>query len=242
MSSGLESLHKVLKDEKRRKIVLLLSQRGNLSYTDLMRELGISSTGKINYHLKVLNDLIEKQGDGQYILTEKGKLAVKLLDEFGERKSQAQADAPFTRGYMIVVSLFTIAVLSLDFAFYLSGVIAFDDFVLYTATAVLAVVFLVAAEKARVKRSTWQPNRQMLGAAISIIAAGAFAGAVLLFFGGGFLIGGLAQIGLRNPFHTFTSWIITSFTIGSIFGGFAGYLIYKRSRYSKASYYNPFAT
>jgi hypothetical protein len=37
MSSGLGSLHKVLKDETRIRIVLLLYGKGFLSYVDLMR-------------------------------------------------------------------------------------------------------------------------------------------------------------------------------------------------------------
>lgn len=57
MSSGIASLHKILKDGTRRKIVILLNERGNLSYTELMDTLGIGSTGLLNYHLKVLGGL-----------------------------------------------------------------------------------------------------------------------------------------------------------------------------------------
>ena len=84
MSSGLASLHKILKDETRRKIILLLREKGSLSYTDLMDTLDIVSTGLLNYHLKVLGDLLSKREDGQYVLTEKGKLASRLLLEFPE--------------------------------------------------------------------------------------------------------------------------------------------------------------
>jgi predicted transcriptional regulator len=86
MSEGIASLHKVLKDETRRKIILLLSDKGSLSYVDLMKELHITSTGKINYHLKILSDLLAKNEAGQYTLTEKGKLASRLLLEFPEEK------------------------------------------------------------------------------------------------------------------------------------------------------------
>ena len=58
MSSGLASLHKVLKDKTRRRIILLLQERGSLGYVDLMKALGIENTGKMNYHLKVLGDLL----------------------------------------------------------------------------------------------------------------------------------------------------------------------------------------
>jgi hypothetical protein len=84
MSSGIASLHKVLKDETRQKIIRLLQEKGSLSYVDLMKALGITNTGKMNYHLKVLGDLLSKKEDGQYALTEKGTLASRLLLEFPE--------------------------------------------------------------------------------------------------------------------------------------------------------------
>ena len=48
MSSTLESLHKILKDETRRKIVLLLNDKGSLDYTDLTGSLNGVSTGTLN--------------------------------------------------------------------------------------------------------------------------------------------------------------------------------------------------
>ena len=84
MDSGIGSLHKILKNETRRKIIILLNEKGELSYTDLMETLGFVTTGRLNYHLKVLGELLSKNEIGQYSLTEKGKLASKLLLEFPE--------------------------------------------------------------------------------------------------------------------------------------------------------------
>jgi DNA-binding transcriptional ArsR family regulator len=86
--SGLTSLHKILKDETRQKIITLLNDKGSLSYTDVMDNLEVVSTGLLNYHLKVLGDLLAKNELGQYMLTEKGKLASRLLLEFPEEKRQ----------------------------------------------------------------------------------------------------------------------------------------------------------
>jgi hypothetical protein len=66
---------------KQDKKFTLLATRGSLSYTELMEQLDVL-TGILNYHLKVLGDLIEKNESGQYLLTEKGKLASRLLVEF----------------------------------------------------------------------------------------------------------------------------------------------------------------
>jgi hypothetical protein len=82
-----ESLSEVLKNPIRRKIVLFLSGKESLSYVDLMNAVEITNTGKFNYHLKVLGDLIEKDEDGKYGLSEKGLLAVQFLQKFDNAKS-----------------------------------------------------------------------------------------------------------------------------------------------------------
>jgi DNA-binding transcriptional ArsR family regulator len=85
MTSTIDSLHKILKDETRRKIIRELSEKGSLTYTDLMESLNIVSTGTLNYHLKVLGNLLEKDEAERYVLSEKGKLAYRLLTEFPEQ-------------------------------------------------------------------------------------------------------------------------------------------------------------
>ena len=60
MSSDLASLHKILKDETRRKIILLMHNSGGLSYSDLLRALKTTDKGRVNYHLKFLSPLITK--------------------------------------------------------------------------------------------------------------------------------------------------------------------------------------
>jgi hypothetical protein len=86
VSVDLESLHKILKHAIRRKIVLTLLEKKELTYVDLMNLVGVENTGKLNYHLKILSDLIEKDGNGKYRLTEKGQLASQLLLRFPEKK------------------------------------------------------------------------------------------------------------------------------------------------------------
>jgi len=89
MTSTIGSLHKILKDETRRKIILTLNGKGSLTYTDLMESLGILSTGTLNYHLKVLGDLLKKDATERYILSEKGKLASRLLTDFPEQNGSS---------------------------------------------------------------------------------------------------------------------------------------------------------
>ena len=82
MSVVFESLSDVLKHPIRRKIILALYGSKRLSYVELMKIVKVVSTGKFNYHLKILGDLIEKDQNGKYGLTEKGKMAAQLLQKF----------------------------------------------------------------------------------------------------------------------------------------------------------------
>ncbi len=91
MSLDFESLSDVLKHPIRRKIILALYDSNRLSYVDLMNIVKVVSTGKFNYHLKILGDLIEKDQNGKYSLTEKGKMAAQLLQKFPERKFKKES-------------------------------------------------------------------------------------------------------------------------------------------------------
>jgi DNA-binding transcriptional ArsR family regulator len=73
------SLHKILSDTTRRSILELLAEKELLSYTDIMTLLQITNTGRLNYHLKVLGNLLSKDDSGRYYLTDEGKQAANLL-------------------------------------------------------------------------------------------------------------------------------------------------------------------
>ncbi len=88
MSVDTESFQDVLRHPIRRKIILTLNEQKNLSYMDLMGAVEATNTGKFNYHLKILADLITKDSNGKYELTGKGQLAAQFLLTFKERKSE----------------------------------------------------------------------------------------------------------------------------------------------------------
>ena len=110
-------LHKILKDGTRRRILLLLRQKQSLTYVEILNSLEISHTGRLNYHLKILGDLVQKDEDsGKYSLTEKGAVSVELLDKF-------QSDPASQVGRVSILSmsvsgwgkLFLVAVIPLFF-------------------------------------------------------------------------------------------------------------------------------
>jgi len=64
----------------RQRILKLIADNTFQSYTDLMQKLSLS-TGKLNFHLKQLTGLIEKQSDGSYILTVVGNKAIDIMKQ-----------------------------------------------------------------------------------------------------------------------------------------------------------------
>ena len=126
MVSENESLHKILKDKTRREIIRLLDDKRSLCYTDLLDELGIESTGLLNYHLKVLGDLISKDEEGNYSLTEDGKLALRLLLEVPE-ESGLQREKGWERRFWKVAVLFSAGSLIITIALYFLGFISLSS-------------------------------------------------------------------------------------------------------------------
>ncbi len=245
MSSNIAELHKILKDETRRKAIILLHERGSLGYVELMKALDITNTGKMNYHLKILDDLLAKTEDGKYTLTEKGKLASRLLVEFTEGKSQSQIEAELPRWFIIAAvassAVFIMGVLLMSAI----GLLSLSSTVINVFTAVSAIVLLIVFDKARMRRAKWSANRQMLGAEISIIFFAALVGTVVFLFGGSLLLLGIQTLlrsaGIRFTLFSFAWWLLISFIVGPIIGGLVGYFLFKRSKYSNPAYYDAFA-
>jgi DNA-binding HxlR family transcriptional regulator len=244
MDSELASLHKILKDRTRSKIILLLNEKGNLTYSELMNTLGISSTGTLNYHLKVINDLVMKKEDGQYVLTEKGKLAARLLFEFSDAKSQFQIDTEFPRWYIILGIVSSLVYLGIALTLYVARIMSFSRMILTASIAALVLITFIITDKSRTIRAKWTPKRQMLASEIWIIMFSALISSTVFMVGGSILLFGLENL-LRSfeiqfvfPFFW---WGIISFTVGPVIGGFIGYLRYKNGKYAQYSYYDPYA-
>ena len=76
------NVHRLLKDDTRRRIIQFIGERGRVTYTDILRDLGIS-TGKLNYHLRLLAPLLDRGSDEQYYsLGDLGRNAFALLQGF----------------------------------------------------------------------------------------------------------------------------------------------------------------
>lgn len=73
-----DELYKVLRHPIREKIIILLHNRGSMSYSELKNELNIEP-GKLYYHLGILKNLVSQDKDKRYFLTDLGEYAYTLL-------------------------------------------------------------------------------------------------------------------------------------------------------------------
>jgi DNA-binding transcriptional ArsR family regulator len=234
MSSGLASLHKVLKDETRRKIILLLNEKGSLSYTELINTLKIASTGTLNYHLKVLGELLSKNESGLYMLTEKGRLASRLLLEFSDKKTPLQTGPQLPR-WLVIAGIIVSAVFMTGFlALYIRGILDFARLIVNEFIAASAIIIFIVSLNAHKIRAKWSPKRQMSVNEIMHIVFWALAGMSIFLLGGSLLLYSfqtlLQSVGIPFVLFPFIWWVIISFVLGPIIGGYVGYLIYKRSK------------
>jgi uncharacterized RDD family membrane protein YckC/DNA-binding transcriptional ArsR family regulator len=62
----------------RREVLLTLNEKGECSFTDLMKALSID-TGKLSFHIRNLTGLIEQSPSGKYRLNKMGENAVRLV-------------------------------------------------------------------------------------------------------------------------------------------------------------------
>ena len=139
MSSSLTELHKILKDDTRRKIIDLVNEKGSITYTEILNSLETTSTGLLNYHLKVLGDLLAKNESGEYLLTEKGKIAFTLITEFPQENGEAQRHV-WRRRFWISMAVLQFAYFSLGLTFYYLHYIDLFRFVSITTGFVIGII------------------------------------------------------------------------------------------------------
>ncbi len=78
-SNEYDAIFAALKHPLRRRILLLLDEKGEVSFTDIQKAVGLEDTGLMSYHLKELELLVSQSTRGRYWLSEIGKTSVALL-------------------------------------------------------------------------------------------------------------------------------------------------------------------
>jgi len=74
-----DAIFAALRHPVRRRILLLLDAKGEVSFTDIQRAVDVEDTGLMSYHLKELVLLVDQSARGKYRLSEIGKTSVALL-------------------------------------------------------------------------------------------------------------------------------------------------------------------
>jgi len=134
-----ESLfYKILEDDLRQKILVLIAERGSLSYSDLMEKFDPISERLLNYHLKVLGDLLCKNG-AQYVLTERGCVALKFLAEYPLEEVRKRKERKY---FWFVLAVIACVFFVNNFILYLRNPV-FADFIL-RAGVILIVILILA--------------------------------------------------------------------------------------------------
>jgi peptidoglycan/LPS O-acetylase OafA/YrhL len=205
-----------------------------MSYTDLMEELGIVSTGMLNYHLKILGELLTKDETGHYMLTEKGRLASRLLLEFPETSPKENHGKPkWWRRFWIGAFFFIGVSLIVSFAAYFSG---YTDLAgLYRELLTIAGAVGIAYMIAHITRDILSKEKQLLLGKITYTLLGVFLGSIVSFFAAALLILASRYLGGPDLGHIEGGGELSIFAtmVLMILGGVWGYRVGKKRGFQK---------
>ncbi len=240
MSTAIAGLHKILKDETRRKIILLLNDKDTLTYTELLEATKAGSTGRLNYHLKILSDLLTKNEAGQYLLSEKGKVAVKLITEFPQDSNQA-AKYRNQKLLLAIVAVGQLAYLAIILAFYFAGQLELYRLATGISTFAVGTVFLFIIY--RVQRSASLPgaNEETIQMRFAYVCGGVSLFLGVAFFGVGVVFRVISDLsGVRfstgNPLYEILwnpVYMTFSMLIAPTIGGILFYYLGKHKGFKR---------
>lgn len=105
----------------RQRIIEMLA-RNSVTYTCMLEELDID-TGKLNFHLKRLEDLIEKDEKGLYKLTDKGLRAFSIIQQMPEKIEEASAARRIAAYFLDFFAVILVSLIYFIFPIKISGII-----------------------------------------------------------------------------------------------------------------------
>lgn len=86
-----DAIFAALKHPVRRQILLLLEQKGEVSFTEIQNAVGINDTGLTSYHLKEMIPLVERSARGKYRLSEVGETSIVLFRKVERERQRSSA-------------------------------------------------------------------------------------------------------------------------------------------------------
>ena len=122
----------------RRRIIEMLA-RNSVTYTCMLEELDID-TGKLNFHLKKLGDLIEKDEKGLYKLTDRGLRAFSIMQQVPEKIEEASAARRIAAYFLDFFAVILVSLIYFIFPIKISGIIQ-QEFVI-TPSYILTILLV----------------------------------------------------------------------------------------------------
>jgi DNA-binding transcriptional ArsR family regulator len=86
-----DAIFAALKHPVRRRILLLLDEKGGVSFTDIQNAVSVNDTGLMSYHLKELAPLVEQSKIGKYRLSEIGQTSIVLFRKVEKERQRSSA-------------------------------------------------------------------------------------------------------------------------------------------------------
>ena len=230
MSSGLSSLYKILKDANRQKIIRTLNDEGSVSYTELLEGSETGSTGLLNYHLKVLGDLITKNETGQYSLTERGKIASSVLLNFPAEANYAQKRKA-QKIFWTLAALSQGIILSSIVIYYFLGVVDITRLTQAIIGFVLGIFLSIFGYRMMVTTPAPGSDKLKRRMQIAYPLGGALVGFAVAFF----IMPLFLAIAFRPLLRFYMSDLnfLLALTIPPIIGSYWGYWVGKRNGFNK---------
>jgi hypothetical protein len=233
MSAGIGTLPKILKDQTRRQAIELLKEHGALTYTELMDALNIVSTGTLNYHLKVLGDLLTKNDSGQYILSDKGEIALRMLQLF-PAENDVQLRKRRQKQFWITAAIGQVIYFASALSLYSLGYLNIGNLVTYTIWFFGGLVLAYLGYRMQDKPLVLGSEDERRRFKIVYPMAGATAGLAIGFFGP--VIISAISFGLGGPnliANADAEDALLIITVAVALGAVLGYWMGKRKDFRK---------
>jgi DNA-binding transcriptional ArsR family regulator len=147
-----DAIFAALKHPVRRRILLLLDAKGEVSFTDIQKAVDVEDTGLMSYHLKELALLVDQSTRGKYRLSEIGTTSIALLkkvektrDVSGVVRKELSRFAEKIIYFLVIVTIPCIVALSADVYASVQLVHSVDGLIVGMYTSSLLAMYFSAA-------------------------------------------------------------------------------------------------
>lgn len=84
----------MLSNRIRREVIILLASEGPLTYSELMKKVGIEDSGTFGFHMRKMHRLLKKNDMGEYELSELGLKAYDMLKGSSRKEEFIKVERP----------------------------------------------------------------------------------------------------------------------------------------------------